>query len=129
MESQTTCGDLRCQISAAIEADPVSTYDLRAGNGWGAGLERWIPEPMRAGVACYVLLGTPPGHFLRAIIEGDFFEACRRADDVNGAALRKYALFLHNYAPGGCFGRADHLADWVKAGGIIGLEAREMEPC
>jgi hypothetical protein len=119
----------RHQVALDIEVDPVGTYDRLTGGKWGPGLAKWVPRYMWPGVARYVLLGVRPGSFLRAIIEGDYFEACRRADDINREALWKYAMFLHNYAPGGCFGSREHLAGWVRDGGMLGPPAEEAEQC
>jgi hypothetical protein len=126
---EATLADERRQIAQGIEADPVGTYDRLTGGNWGPGLAKWVPENMRPGVVRYVLLGVRPGSFLCAIIEGDYFEACRRADDINRAALWHYAMFFHNYAPGGCFGSRDHLVGWLRDGGMMGERAREVEPC
>jgi len=89
----------RHQIALDIEADPAGTYDRITRSEWGTGLDRWLPRHMHAGMVRYVLLGVRPGSFIQAIIVGDYFEACRRADDPNRAGLFGYAMFLHNYAP------------------------------
>jgi hypothetical protein len=38
-------------------------------------------------------------------------------------------MFLHNYAPGGCFGSREHLTEWIKDGGILGHPNQEAEQC
>ena len=119
----------RHQIALDIEADPAGTYDRIARSEWGTGLDRWLPRHMHAGMVRYVLLGIRPGSFMQAIIVGDYFEACRRADDPNRAGLFGYAMFLHNYAPGGCFGSREHLTEWIKDGGILGHPNQEAEQC
>lgn len=115
-------------LALDIEADPVEAYDNFTNQGWGAGLGRWVPKHMRAAVARYVIFGTPPGSFLSAIIEGNYFEACSRADDTNRAGLFGYAMFFHNYAPSSCFGSAERLTDWCRSGGLFGHDKVD-EPC
>lgn len=115
-------------LALDIQANPVDAYDNFTRQGWGNGLGRWVPRHMRAAVARYVIFGTPPGSFLRAIIEGDYFEASTRADDTNRAGLWGYSMFFHNYAPGGCFGSPAHFSDWHKAGGMLGHDKAD-EPC
>jgi len=41
----------------------------------------------------------PIGHFLGAVVENDFMEACGRADSTNKLVLPIYATFLYNCAP------------------------------
>jgi len=54
--------------------------------------------------------GYPLGHFLTAVVNNDFCEACFHADDANRKALYLYALYLANKIPG----------DWrEKAKGVI----------
>ena len=72
-----------------------------------------IPAHCREGLACWILFARPVGHFLTATLEGDLFGALRRADDVNRDALPGYAMFLHCYAPGGCFGSKARVAEWT----------------
>ena len=86
---------------------------------WGEGLERLIPERMRGGLVRYILHGVIPGHFLTAVLEGDLFEAMKRADDENQLLFRNYCMFLWNYAPSGCFGTAERVKDWNKDGGLL----------
>lgn len=41
----------------------------------------------------------PVGHFLTAIVNNNFIEACIQADDVNRRALYLYAMFMLNRMP------------------------------
>lgn len=109
------------ETAQAIEADPVAAYAEYHNPGAADGLRRKVPEHMRAGMVRYVLLGIIPGSFQRAVLEGDLFEAVRKSDDINRAALHDYALFLFNYAPGGCFGNEDRVRAWAHDGGLIGI--------
>ena len=111
----------RYALAVAIDENPDEAYSRVAGKEWGAGL-RWVPDHMRAGLVRYLLFGILPGSFTRAIISNDYFEACRRADDANRTMLFGYAMFFVNYAPGGCYGSAAHMAEWAKQGGMLGQE-------
>lgn len=109
------------QIARSIEADPVAAYAKHHTPEAAEGLRRKVPEHMRAGMVRYILLGILPGSFQLAVLEGDLFEAVRKADDTNRAALHDYAIFLFNYAPGGCFGSEDRVRTWAHDGGLIGI--------
>lgn len=43
------------QIALNIAADPAGTYDRMTRSEWGAGLDRWLPHHMHAGMVRYVL--------------------------------------------------------------------------
>ncbi len=81
-----------------------------------------LPEHMRDGARNYVERGQPAGHFLTAVLENDFVEACCRADPENGAALRTWALWVHNETPHNCHGSRDIVAKWIESGGLAGQQ-------
>jgi hypothetical protein len=91
--------------------DYVAFYSKHVREGWGDALSLLIPEHMHHGVVCWVVFGYKPGHFLSALIEGDFYEMINRADDVNRNRFADYARFFYNYSPSGCWGRGA-LKDW-----------------
>jgi hypothetical protein len=80
-----------------------------------------LPAHMRDAVRLYVLNGIRGGRFLAAVMTNNFADAVLRADDVNAAALRYWAMWLRDYAPTGCWGSPDRVAAWIKSGGLIGL--------
>jgi hypothetical protein len=80
-----------------------------------------IPPHMRPGVERYVMLGIPPGDFLRAVLRNDMMEALGRADEDNLAAMRGYAQFLYGYTPHGCYGSPEAYKRWVEQGGLRGI--------
>lgn len=82
-----------------------------------------LPAHMQDGARRYIEHGIPPGHFLQAVLRNDFMEAFRRADDVNTECMRDWAVFLSSHAPIGCYGSPEHVADWIKSGGLAGLVA------
>lgn len=116
-------------IAAEIAADPVAAYNRMTGAYWGAGLKKWVPDHMRAGMARYVVLGILPGGFLRAVLSNDLMEAGRMADDENRRRLSNYVMFLINYAPSDCYGSPDAMQAWAKRGGMLGIEPVEGAPC
>lgn len=81
-----------------------------------------IPDYMRGAVARYIGHGIPPGNFLTAVLSNDLKEACGRADDENKFALYRYVQFLYCDAPAGCWGSPERVEEWIKDGGLIGLE-------
>lgn len=80
-----------------------------------------IPGYMHDGVRLFVEKGIKPGSFLTAIFANDFMEACRRADDMNAACLFEYGRLLYS-APLGCHGSPEAVSDWIKQGGLEGIE-------
>ncbi len=83
-----------------------------------------LPTHMRDTVRLYVLKGIPGGSFLNAVLSNKLVEAFSRADDMNAAAMRSWASWLHNFAPSGCWGSQDDVTAWVKHGGLLGLDKR-----
>lgn len=82
-----------------------------------------LPDHMQDAMRLYVERGIQPGSFLTAVLSNDLMGALGRADDINLDALPAYGRFLYNDAPCGCYGSADHVRDWIKGGGLAGLEA------
>lgn len=73
-----------------------------------------IPVPYMAdAMRNYFEYGVLPGHFGTALLTGDFFEICQRADDANRRNLWEWACWLYNYAPAGSFGTKENVAAWV----------------
>lgn len=79
-----------------------------------------VPGYMREGMERYLSWGIPMGDFGTALVEGDFFEMCRRADDKNLSNLSNYARFFYNYVNPDAFGSPEKVAEWVKDGGAHG---------
>lgn len=72
-----------------------------------------IPPYMWGGIERYMVHRVQPGHFLMALFSNDLMEAFARADDENGANMRRYAQFLYNYAPRGSYGSAAAVREWL----------------
>lgn len=81
-----------------------------------------IPAYMLPGLLRYIVCGIRPGSFMCAVLEGDLFAAVRKADDTNVNMLAGYTRFLMNWAPARCFGSADTVNAWVKAGGMAAVK-------
>jgi hypothetical protein len=100
--------------TAVRERGLAAAYGEATGReDWAAKLDEMIPGYMQSGVVWWIVAGIVPGHFLRAVIEGDLYEAVGRADDLNMARLVEYVRFFYNYSPSGCFSRKrDPLNTW-----------------
>ena len=74
--------------------------------------EARIPDSTLWGLCRWVERALPPGDFLGAVLANDLRESFARADDRNRAALFHIVRWLHNYAPGGCWGSPEAVAQW-----------------
>lgn len=88
------------------------------------GLDR-LPHHMRDGVERYVLHGIPGGSFMTELFANRLVQAFGRADEENTAAMREWASWLYNYAPGGCWGSPMAVSEWIAAGGLMGVLAKK----
>jgi hypothetical protein len=79
-----------------------------------------IPEHMRGSVTRWIEMGFPApklmGRFLQAVLTNDLMNSFAYADDENRAGMRGWVMFLHNYAPSGCYGSKEKLDAWHAAG-------------
>ncbi len=89
------------------------------------GLNELIPGYMHDGVRNHILHGRAVGGFLSALFNNDLMGAFERADMTNQMCMRKYAEFLYNYAPAGCYGSIEKTNEWRKRGGLKGIAADE----
>ena len=81
-----------------------------------------VPPHLRDGLARYIRHGTPPGHFLRAVLEHELFEAMARGDEESRAGLFGLVSYIYNHAPIGCHGSPTRVAAWIEAGGFAGKD-------
>lgn len=88
------------------------------------GLEK-LPAHMRDGVERYVLHGIPGGSFMTELFANRLVQAFSRADEENTAAMREWASWLYNDAPGDCWGSPMAVSEWIAAGGLMGICAKE----
>lgn len=85
---------------------------------------RWgrIPDYMHEGLTNYIERGIRPGDFLFSVVTNDLRNAARHADDVNKHLLFDYVSFFYSFAPTGCWGNFDRVMNWIKNGGLDGIE-------
>ena len=73
-----------------------------------------IPDRMMPHLLRYIERHEPVGDFLTAVLENNLREACARADDENQANLPAYLGYLHNEAPGKCWGSPEKVRAWLE---------------
>lgn len=76
-----------------------------------------LPAHCREALRRYVDDGTPPGHFLTALLSNDLNSTFARADDTNRPAIYDYLLWLYNWSPAGCHGSPENFENWIRNGG------------
>ena len=74
-----------------------------------------LPDHIRAGFKIYIEDHRLPGDFITACLENNLNRAFAYADGINRERLRDVVLFLHNEAPGNCWGSQEKVKAWVKA--------------
>ncbi|MCH7759838.1 hypothetical protein IIA15_00330 [candidate division TA06 bacterium] len=67
---------------------------------------------MRACLDRYIETGLLPGHFLKAVICNDLFDAVGRADMDNLKNLSAFITYLYNEAPSECWGSKEAMFKW-----------------
>lgn len=72
-----------------------------------------LPLHMQDGARAYVEHGQPPGDFLAAVLANDLVEAYSRADSENTLAMRRWAGWLYEEAPRGCWGSTEKVKAWI----------------
>jgi hypothetical protein len=82
-----------------------------------------LPGHMQESIRAYIETGHPIGHFLTALLSNDLMGAFNRADDTNIEAMRRWVVYLYNYAPGGCYGSPEKVAAWQGHSGLAGQRA------
>lgn len=73
-----------------------------------------IPRAIKASIDLYIDTGYPTGSFLYAVLTNDLFEACGRADMVNGHELHDICKYIYNCAPSSCHGTKEKVEAWMK---------------
>jgi len=71
-----------------------------------------IPEHMQPGLIDYIERGTPPGGFLRCVLENNLFAACMHGDHVNRKRLDDYGCLLLRL-PVAAWGSRERVDEWV----------------
>lgn len=73
-----------------------------------------IPAHLHSGLALYTLHGTPTGSFLEAMIAGDLFDACGRADEESATAIFPLAKWIYSNIPASGMGSRENYNDWIR---------------
>ena len=102
----------------------LKAYEQVFSHEHATALSRLIPSYMHGGIVRYILIGTFPGSFLSAYLDGNLFDAITYADDTNKKLFHEYAMFLWNYAPASCYGDPKSVQRWAERGGQLGPEDR-----
>lgn len=74
-----------------------------------------------AGLERYVKGHVATGGFLRACLENDLTGAVLRADEESLEALPRIVRWLHDEAPGNCWGSAEAVAKWLAMAPLRGV--------
>lgn len=61
----------------------------------------------------YVKEGTPPGGFVRAVLENNLMEAFHRGDKENSEALIDICMYVYNEVPASCHGSPANVSAWL----------------
>lgn len=95
---------------------------------WSEGLaakDPCDPEYLRPDVKesldAWAMTGRSTGGFLRAVLEHELFEACKRADHWNLANLPAIVSYIYNALPAGCHGSKEACEEWERR--FHGVEA------
>ena len=104
------------QLIERLKALPEHTVygQLTGRDSWGDAMMQLVPEHMRHGFIMWVAFGRVDmlGHFMRNLLSNDLMGAFSRADSTNLACMRDWVMFLHNYAPSGCYGSPEKVVAW-----------------
>lgn len=73
-----------------------------------------IPPMMHEGIIQYITNGYAAGSFLMAIFKNDLRDAAARADENSRRVIWDYVNFLHNNAPGMCWGSPENVNIWLE---------------
>ena len=73
-----------------------------------------LPEYMREPAKRYVEDGDLPGRFLQAVLQNDFVQVVFRADDINGAMLKDWAMWVYNECPSQAWGSQKKMFKWSR---------------
>ena len=73
-----------------------------------------IPERTLESIQRYVNYKVSPGHFVRAVLENDLFEAFGRGDEENLDALKEIVIYVYSYIPSACWGSPGKVKEWLE---------------
>lgn len=73
-----------------------------------------IPQHTFHDLQEYLTNHTPPGDFLRAVLENDLRRSFGKADLENRRSLFYLVTYLHNWAPHTCWGSPHNVTKWLE---------------
>lgn len=73
-----------------------------------------INDHMNKSLELYINHGCDPGHFLKAVLSNDLFDAVGRADIHSTIFLPLIVSYIYNELPSGCHGSREIVKDWMK---------------
>ena len=86
-----------------------------------------VPEKMHDGIIRYVVFGTRPGSFLRAVISNDLRASIHCGDKENLKMLHTFVHYFYQYAYPELFGSPEKMKHWMEIGGLHGLQRQVLE--
>lgn len=72
-----------------------------------------VPQHNHQPLEYYFLHGISPGSFMSAMICGDLFSACLRADSSNFNNIANIAVWIIRNAPQGSYGSEENMKYWM----------------
>ena len=72
--------------------------------------------------------GRSTGDFLHGVLSNDLMRTFAHADEQNRRVVHRYAQFLYNHAPVGCYGSEAQVNRWMQIGGLYGVEKAGLPP-
>lgn len=90
---------------------------------WSAQLLAYdVPVDLQDGLANWIILHSPPGGFLQAVLANDLKESLARGSAVSLHGLENIVRFLYQEAPGSCWGSVAHVQKWCDKDSLGRLE-------
>lgn len=81
-----------------------------------------IPLYMHEGIENYINKGIGTGDFLKSVIQNKLVQSFAKADGYNKSKINEYATLLFNYFPEDSWGGEEAYKNWIKKGGLEGVE-------
>ena len=83
-----------------------------------------LPIHMRDAAQRYLEKGIPPGDFLSSVLQNDLVSSFMRADPDNIREMDSWVRWLWDECPSEAWGNEDAYNNWIKRGGMEGIEKK-----